>query len=301
MPFGPIYLSSKERTIDTQYRDRLRLILEKGELVQETKQGVGALTFIAPPPMHFKLENGVPLITERKILFWKAAVGEILAFINGATTQTELESFGCKWWDKWVTPEKCEKRGLLPGDLGPGSYGGAFHSFPTYEGIDFNQIKHLVEQIKELPSLRTHFITPWIPQYVVRGKGKEQRVVVAPCHGWIHVRILDGKRLVLHMYQRSADFPVGVPANMIQYAALTIALAYVTDNIPYMYVHSFSDAHIYVDQIEHVKQMLQREPRKLPCLHLNTSPKNIFEVRAEDFSLTEYDPHLAITNIPVGI
>lgn len=294
------YLPFAERTIDTQYRDRLRLILEQGEVV-ETQQGVKALTYIAPPPMRFKLENGVPLITERKIPFWRAAIGEILAFANGVTTQVGLEEYGCKWWDKWLTKEKCVKRGLSTGDNGPGSYGGAFHDFPTAEGTPFDQFKHLIEQIKELPDLRTHFISPWIPQYIGRGKGKRQQVVVAPCHGWIHVRILPGRRLVLHMFQRSADFPVGVPANMIQYGGgLANALAFATDNIPYMFVHSFSDAHIYVDQVEAVKEMLSREPRKFPLLVMNPR-SNFFDVRPGDFNISDYNPHPAIANIPVAI
>lgn len=297
---NPSYKSFSERTPDTQYRDRLRLILDEGEFT-DSQQGVRALTYIAPPPMRFKLENGVPLITERKISFWKGAIGELLAFVNGARTQTELEAFGCKWWSSWVTPEKCAKRSLEDGDMGPGSYGAAFHDFPTIDGSTFNQFKHLVEQIKEEPQLRTHFVSPWIPQYIVRGVGKQQKVVVAPCHGWVHVRILPGKRLVLHMFQRSADFPVGVPANMIQYSALTIALAHVTGHIPYMFVHSFSDAHIYENQIDSVKEMLDRPQRTLPTLRLNESKTNLFDFRADDFEIYDYHPHPAISDIPVAV
>lgn len=289
-----------ERTIDTQYRDRLRLILEHGELVGETQQGVGAITYMAPPPMRFDLSNGIPLITERKIPFWRSAVGELLAFINGVRTQSGLEEFGCKWWDKWLTPEKCAKRGLEPGDLGPGGYT-AMHDFPTAEGQPFNQIKHLVEQMIEEPQLRTHFVSPWVPQYVGRGRGKQQRVVVAPCHGWMHARILPGKRLVLHMFQRSADFPVGVPANMIQYAVLTFVLAHVTGNIPYMFIHSFSDAHIYTDQVDAVKEMLSREPRRFPTLTMNPIKSDIFAFRSDDFMISDYNPHPGIKEIPVAV
>lgn len=297
---NPSYLPFEERTPDSQYQDRLRLILEEGEEV-ESQQGVRALTYIAPPPMHFLLSNGIPLITERKIPFWRSAVGELLAFINGVRTQEGLEEFGCDWWSSWLTEKKCAKRGLMAGDAGPGSYGAAFHDFPTSEGKPFNQIEHLVEQIQDEPQLRTHFVSPWIPQYIGRGRGKKQKVVVAPCHGWMHVRILSDKRLVLHMFQRSADFPVGVPSNMIQYAAFTIALAHFTGTIPYKFVHSFSDAHIYVDQIEHVKRILDREPRKLPTLMLNAEVDDIFALRANDFSLTDYEPHPGIKGIPVAI
>jgi thymidylate synthase len=298
-----------ERTPDTQYRDLLREILEKG-VRTPSQQGVDALTLIGPQSLHYKLDNGFPLITERNlnpktsetlpVTIWQQAIGEILGFMNGARTQKELEKFGCYWWRFWVTKEKCEKRGLEEGDLGPGSYGAAFHDFPTSEGQPYNQLKNVIEQINEFPHLRTHFITPWIPQYMMRGKGKQQKVVVCPCHGWIHIRIIENK-LTLHMIQRSCDVPVGLPQNLIQYAALALAIAQVTGTEAYEYVHSFSDAHIYVDQVDSVKTMLEREPRRLPTLTLDPSKKDIFDVRREDFTLTDYDPHPGIKKIPVAI
>jgi thymidylate synthase len=290
-----------DRTVGTQYSDVLRFVLENGEVVQ-SQQEKDAITFIAPPPMRFKLANGFPLIMERNIQsFWKQALGEIFAFINGARTLEELEKFGCKWWAPWGTQEKCSKRGLATGDLGPGSYGAAFHDFPTADGGTFNQWQHIVEQATELPHLRTHFVSPWIPQYVVRGKGKQQKVVVGCCHGWVHIRILNGK-LTLHMFQRSADLPVGVPSNIAQYAALTMALAHVLNVEAYEYVHSFSDAHIYVDQVDAVKEMLSREPRRFPTVTMDTSITNLFDFRREHFVLgDDYDAHPAMKEIPVAI
>ncbi|MCI5108853.1 MAG: thymidylate synthase, partial [Candidatus Pacebacteria bacterium] len=250
-----MYKPLNERTPDDQYKRLLKDILEKGRTTN-SQQGTDAITLIGPDPLHFKLENGFPIINERNmapkeserlpVTIWRQAIGEILGFINGARTLKELESFGCSWWSPWGTEEKCKKRGLETGDLGPGSYGAAFHDFPTSDGKTYNQFQNIIEQIKEMPHLRTHFISPWIPQYTIRGEGKKQKVVVAPCHGWVHIRVIDNK-LTLHMIQRSADVPVGVPSNMVQYAALTLALAQVTGLEPYEYVHSFSDAHIYVD------------------------------------------------------
>ena len=296
----------KERTPDDQYKRLLREILEEG-IETNSQQGVDVLTRIAPQPLRFRLDNGYPLITERTIApdfkkvptIWRQAVGEIFAFINGARTQKELESFGTVWWKYWVTPEKCTKRGLEEGDLGPGSYGAAFHDFPTAEGENFNQFEAVIQQIKEKPHLRTHFITPWIPQYTPRIEGKTQKVVVCPCHGWIHLRVLNGK-LTLHMFQRSADTPIGLPANMAQYAALTMALAHVLDLEPYEYIHSFSDAHIYVNQIDAVKEILERESRPFPTLKMNTDKKSIFEFRHTDFEIEDYNPHKGL-KIPVAI
>lgn len=297
------------RTPDTQYRDLLKKILENG-IRTNTQQETDAITLMAPGPMHFKFENGFPMITERNmapktsdllpVTVWQQAVGEIFAFINGVRTQKGLEEFGCTWWSSWVTEEKCKKRGLETGDLGPGSYGAAFHDFPTAEGEPYNQFKNIIEQIKEFPHLRTHFVSPWIPQYTIRGKGKQQKVVVAPCHGWIHIRILDNK-LTLHMMQRSGDVPIGVPSNMVQYGALTLALAHITGTEPYEYIHSISDAHIYVNQIDAVKTMIEREPKAFPTMTINTSKKDIFEFRKDDFTLTDYNPHPGIKGIPVAI
>jgi thymidylate synthase len=300
------YQPYNQRTPDTQYRELLQEILDKGTRVK-SQTGTDTISLIGPRPMHFKLANGFPLITERnmspekmEVPIWQQAIAEILAFINGARTLEELEKFGCTWWHPWATERKCAKRGLETGDLGPGSYGAAFHDFPTAEGETYNQFKNIIEQMRELPHLKTHFISPWIPQYTIRGKGKQQKVVVCPCHGWVHLMIMDNK-LTLHMFQRSGDVPVGVPSNFSQYAALTLMIAQVLGIEAYEYVHSFSDAHIYVDQVDAVKTMLEREPRAFPTVTLNPSVKDLFAFRKDDFSLSDYHPHPGIKNIPVAI
>lgn len=292
---------NKNRKPDYQYQNLLKFILENG-VSTNSQQGVDALTYMAPNSLRFKLKDGFPIITERKISkkIWKSAIGEILGFINGARTQEELEKYGCHWWKYWVTEAKCTKRGLETGDMGPGSYGAAFHDFPTAEGKPYNQFKNIIEQIKELPHLRTHFISPWIPQYTVRGKGKQQKVVVCPCHGWIHIRVID-KKLTLHMFQRSSDTPIGLPANLAQYAALTMMIAQVTGYEAYEYIHSFSDAHIFVDQVEKVQELVNREPYPFPVMKLNPDKKDLFDFRADDFELEEYESHPGMWDIPVAV
>jgi thymidylate synthase len=260
--------------------------------------------------MRFVFDNGFPMLTERNlapavserlpVTIWQQAIGEILAFVNGATTLKELENSGCYWWKDWATQDKCKKRGLEAGCLGPGSYGGAFAHFPTKEGGEFNQWKVVLDQAITQPHLRTLFVTNWIPQYIPRGEGYQQKVVVAPCHGLVHLRILEGK-LTLHMIQRSADLVVGVPSNMIQYAALAMAIGQVLQLPVREYVHSFSDAHIYVDQIPAVEKMLNRQPRPFPTMRINNEKKDLFDFRREDFQLSNYYPHPGIAGIPVAI
>ncbi len=298
-----------ERKADIQYQGLLEEILKKG-VKSKSQQGVDALTVIGPKNLRFKLENGFPIINERNmapkesdrlpVTIWKQAIGEIFAFVNGARTLEQIRSFGCNWWDPWATEDKCRSRGLETGDLGPGSYGAAFHDFPTTEGESYNQFGGIVQQIKERPHLRTHFITPWVPQYTARIEGRQQKVTICPCHGWVHIRVIDNK-LTLHMIQRSADVPVGVPSNMVQYAALTMAIAHVTGTVPYEFVHSFSDAHIYVNQVDAVKTMLEREPKPLATMKINTKKKSLFDFRKDDFELSDYNPHPGIKAIPVAI
>ncbi len=289
------------RPADDQYRSLLDNIMRDGEWAP-SRQGPRAKTLMQQT-MRFRLQRGFPMITERSVRgFWRKPINELCAFINGASTAEELRQFGCDWWDAWTTPEKTAARNLPPGHLGPGSYGPAFHHFPTAEGAGFDQFEHLVQQIRELPDIRTHFVSPWIPQYQQRGANKIPRTTIAPCHGWVHVRVLAG-RLHLHMLQRSGDVPVGVPSNMIQYGALLLMLEQLTGYTADTYYHTISDAHIYEDQLAAVETMLDREPRPLPTVRLSDAGRlvrDIHDFRGEHFVLYDYDPHPAVPGIPVA-
>jgi len=292
------YLDFADRVADVQYRQLLECILNQGEEV-DTQQETAARKVIGYT-FRFPLENGFPMITERDLLtsgkktpsIFHQAIAELCAFLNGARSQQELEQLGCYWWKDWVTPEKCAKRGLLTGDLGPGSYGPAWRAFPTEDG-PFDQIRHILEQIEELPHLRTHFVSPWIPQYIGRGKHKQQKVVVAPCHGWFHVHInTRTKELSLFCLQRSVDVPVGLVANLIQYGALTLMLAQVTGYQAKNLIYTLDDAHIYDGQLTSVERLLKTQPQPLPTMTLEASVKSLFAFRSEHFNVTDYLPQL---------
>lgn len=316
MSVNDIYLPHERKAADVQYRERLAMILTGGQIVKNTPQGIGAVTFLGLPPMRFKLENGVPLVTERAIPFWKSAIGEICAFINGVTAQEVLErEFQCSWWAPWVTEEKAKQINIEAGILGPASYGGAFHDFPhfvweksaefsgrgCYAPEPFNQVSHAIDQLKRYPDIRTVHISPWIPYWI--GRGGFQKAAVSPCHGWMFFRVIDGN-LSLQMHQRSADFPVGVPANMIQYAALLIMFGHVTGYTPHMFIHSFFDAHIYENQIDKVQEMIGRTPKRLPSLKLTEEGlaiNNIFDFRPKHFVVEDYNPHPGMKDIPVAV
>ena len=291
-----MYRPYAARTPDSQYQNLLRQIMEMGVAVKPI-QGEKALMLMGPQ-LRYDLTNGFPVITERDMAgkFFGYALAEHLAFLNGARTQAALEKFGCPFWKRWVTKEKCAIFGLAEGDLGPGSYGAAWTNFPTSQGQPFDQISHVIQQIKERPYLRTHVITPWIPQYTIQHDGLTRQVVVAPCHGWIHVIAFpERQEFRLHHFQRSSDLPVGVPFNMIQYAAFGLMLSQLIGYRFVEYVHTFSDAHIYESQFESVKILLEREPRRLPTVRLDlklvAGINNIKDFRPEHFILEDYEPH----------
>ncbi len=284
------YKTAQKRTPDHQYLNCLKTILCEGVLVKNTPQGTGALTcFGTLTPMIFDLSNGIPLITERDISFWKKPIAEIIAFINGARTIDEISSYGCNFWDSY-RGKGCTL-GLEPNDMGPGSYGPAFHDFETPEGGHLNQFSQVIQQIRDFPDLRTHLVSPWKPYYTARGPNR--KVIVAPCHGWLHFRVLQG-HLHMEMHQRSADMAIGVPSNMIQYAALLLMMCRVTGYLPGNYIHSFADAHIYENQVEKVLELIERPSRIFPTLHLHHSITDLFDFRIEHFSLDEYNPHLGM-------
>jgi thymidylate synthase len=299
----PNYRPYVERRPSTQYQDMLRTIRESGVHVQ-TKQGEAALA-VAGVQMRFPMADGAAIITERSIgTFYRKAIGELCAFINGARTLDELASFGCTWWDPWATPAKTSSRGLEAGDLGPGSYGHAFHNFTTdLDGDDpgFDQLPHIIEKLRDLPLDRTALLSPWIPQANHRTASIKSRNTIAPCHGWVHFLVFGDKLHVVHN-QRSGDTPIGVPSNMAQYTALGLMVEQLTGYEFVEYVHWIQYAHIYANQLQYVDEMLEREPRRLPTLSLTPEGRTITDIhdfRAEHFELADYDPHPAINQIPV--
>jgi len=302
-PGEGFYVPAARRTPDGQYKALLREILRDGH-EKDSVQGVRARTVLGARPMRFALSNGAPLITERDLAFephgrpalWRQAIGEVIAYINGARTLAELEAHGCHWWGPWATEERCRAYGLDAGDFGPAFYGEAFARFPRAEGGAFNQIAEVIEQIKTNPTTRTHFVSPWIPQHLI---GRHRRATITPCTGWMYFEVYDGG-VSLCMTQRAGDVPLGVPFNTFQYAALLLMVAHVTGLVPREFVHSIIDAHIYIDQLPAVEAMLARDDRAFPVLHLTRETRDIFEFRAEDFALEGYDPHPAI-RVPVSV
>lgn len=287
------YLPYSERTPDLQYHTLLARILREGRRVHPI-HGEDAL-MLTGVQLRFNMHNGFPLVTERDLSrSFPGALGELIAFMHGAHTLEELQSYGCPkvFWERWVTKEKCAAFDLPEHELGPGSYGPGWAAQPTPEGTVFNQIEHLMRQIRERPHLRTHFLSPWIPAFVLQHAALTRKVVVAPCHGWVHfLAFPETRELVLHHFQRSGDVPVGVALNVIEYAALGLLAARMLGYEFTELVYTISDAHIYESEVPFVKELLDREPHPYPTVTLDPTITDPFTARREHFTLSDYHPH----------
>lgn len=303
---------SEDRPVDTQYGDLLNRLLDTGRAAI-SGMDIPSVKLEAQI-MSFDLADGIPVITQRDLTRGtsqkiidsyqskperrqlagplKQGVAETLAFMNGAATQKELEEWGCNFWRPWLTHEKTSKRDLPDGHLGLGSYGIAFAAFPTDTGVPFDQYEALIGQIRSRPELRTHVVTPFVPDKITRAPGYTQRTVVVPCHGLQHYQV-DPERGVIDLvhFQRSGDVPVGVPYNMIGYSLMLLMVAQVTGYKPGTLHHVISDAHYYTTSQEAVETMVTREPYAFPIVHVNPEIKELRDFRVADFEIEGYNAH----------
>ncbi len=303
---NPDYKPYLDRAPDVTFRNALLKIDREGKPVGHPFQPMGRRAILNLPTMEFLISNGFPMITERSMKgFWRKPIGELLGFIHGVRDAKVLaEKWGANWWlEQWATPEKCADFGLAPGDLGPGSYGGAFE-YITPEGGTWNQFREVIKQIKDRPEVITHKITTWLPHYCIGTKENPRKVVVAPCHGDIEITIEDGEFLTYRMDQRSGDFLIGVPANMIQHTAVAMGLAHVLGYKLRKYIHCVHNAQLYDDHKPFVDEVtsVARFPRLFPTVLLTEEGLKVtdfFDFRPHHFELSDYKPYPAIPGIPV--
>lgn len=273
-----------------QYLELVQHVLDHGER-KDDPQGVGNIA-ICGYQMRFSMKDGFPLITTRSLKHsWKALVYELLWFLSGSSDVADLHKHGVHLWDQWATPDICAQFGLPAGDLGP-IYGPQWRRWQGRNGTVIDQIQNVIDEIRRFPDSRRLVVTAWNPEDV-------DKVFVAPCH-FIFKFFVAGKKLSLHLMQRSADVIIGVPFNIASYSLLLHMVAKVTGLVPWEFVHTLSDTHIYIDQIPYAKEQLLREPRALPCLRLNPLRREIDDFCFEDFILEKYNPYPPIKNIPVA-
>jgi thymidylate synthase len=222
--------------------------------------------------MRFDLSEGFPMVTTKK-LFLKAIVYELLWFLNGDTNIKYLKDHGVSIWDEWADAN---------GELGP-VYGHQWRSWPDGHGSTIDQISNLIADIKKNPDSRRLIVTAWNPADV-------PKMALPPCHCLFQFYVADGK-LSCQLYQRSADIFLGVPFNIASYALLTMMVAQVTGLKPGEFIHSFGDAHLYLNHLDQAREQLSRKPYPLPTMRINPDVKDIFGFQYEDFKLEKYQAH----------
>ncbi|XSG82885.1 MAG: thymidylate synthase [Methyloligella sp. ZOD6] len=262
-----------------QYLDLLALIRDKGT-EKGDRTGTGTLSVFGHQ-MRFPLNDGFPLVTTKRVHL-KSVIYELLWFLSGDTNIAYLKEHGVSIWDEWADGN---------GELGP-VYGHQWRSWPTPDGRAIDQIQNVVEGLKRDPDSRRHIVSAW-------NVGELEKMALAPCHCLFQFYAADGK-LSCQLYQRSADIFLGVPFNIASYALLTLMMAQVTGLQPGDFVHSFGDAHLYLNHLKQADEQLSRKPRPLPRMHLNPDVASIFDFAYDDFELVGYDPHPPI-KAPVAV
>ncbi len=253
-----------------QYHDLLKHILENGTF-KDDRTGTGT-TSVFGYQMRFNLQEGFPLVTTKK-LHLRSIIHELLWFLKGDTNINYLKENGVKIWDEWADED---------GNLGP-VYGYQWRSWPAAGGKHVDQIKQVIEQIKNNPNSRRHIVSAW-------NVGEIENMALPPCHAFFQFYVADNK-LSCQLYQRSADTFLGVPFNIASYALLTMMVAQVCNLELGDFVHTFGDVHLYSNHIEQTELQLTRDFRPLPKMEINPEVKNIFDFTFEDFKLVGYDPH----------
>jgi thymidylate synthase len=275
-----------------QYHDLLRQILEHGT-TRGDRTGTGTKSIFGAQ-LRFDLARGFPLVTTRKV-FFKGVIHELLWFLAGDTNIRYLTEQNVHIWDAWADAE---------GNLGP-VYGAQWRAWQTPDGRRVDQISQVVEQLRTNPNSRRHIVTAWNPAVLPDERISPQqnvaagRAALASCHALFQFYVAEG-RLSCLLYQRSTDCPVGLVFNIAQYALLTHLVAQQTGHAPGDFVWTGGDCHIYLNQIEGVRELLAREPRPLPKLALQRKPASIFDYRFEDIELVDYNPHAPI-KFPVAV
>jgi len=261
------------------YLDLLERILDEG-VVKQDRTGTGTRSIFGHQ-IRFDLTQGFPVVTTKKVHL-RSVVAELLWFIRGDTNTAWLRDHGVTIWDEWADAS---------GDLGP-IYGYQWRSWPTPGGGHVDQLAGVIEQIRRDPDSRRHLVNAW-------NVADLPAMALTPCHAMFQFYVAQG-RLSCQLYQRSADVFLGVPFNIASYALLTAMVAQVCDLEVGDFVHSFGDAHLYLNHHDQAREQLTREPRELPRLHLDPSVRDIDAFTMDSVKISDYDPHPPI-KAPIAV
>jgi thymidylate synthase len=262
-----------------QYLDLMAELLDRGDFKQD-RTGTGTFSVFGRQ-LRFDLSRGFPLVTTKK-LHTRSIIIELLWFLRGDSNIRYLKENGVTIWDEWADAN---------GDLGP-VYGTQWRSWPAPDGRKIDQIANVIDQIRRNPDSRRHVVSAWNPAEV-------DQMALPPCHALFQFYVSRG-RLSCQLYQRSADYFLGVPFNIASYALLTHMVAQQCDLEPGEFVWTGGDVHLYSNHVEQARTQLGREPLPLPRLILRHRPPSVFEYRFEDFEIADYRSHPAI-KAPIAV
>ena len=262
-----------------QYLDLVKRVRDAG-VWKNDRTGTGTYSVFGHQ-MRFNLEEGFPLVTTKKI-HTKSVIHELLWFLQGDTNVAYLRENGVSIWNEWADEN---------GDLGP-VYGAQWRSWKAPDGRTIDQISQVISQLKANPDSRRLLVSAWNVSQI-------EHMALPPCHCLFQFYVAEG-RLSCQLYQRSADIFLGVPFNIASYALLTLMIAQVTDLKPGDFIHTFGDAHLYINHLDQAVEQLSREPRPLPEMRLNPEVTDIFAFSFDDFILSGYNPYPHIA-APVAV
>jgi len=262
-----------------QYLDLMQDILDNGA-EKGDRTGTGTISVFGRQ-LRFDLSEGFPLLTTKK-LHIRSIIHELLWFLSGDTNIKYLKENGVSIWDEWADEN---------GDLGP-VYGHQWRSWPTPNGGKVDQISQVIDQIRNNPNSRRHIVSAWNPSEV-------DKMALPPCHALFQFYVANGK-LSCQLYQRSADYFLGVPSNIASYALLVHMFAQQCDLEPGEFVWTGGDVHLYANHIEQAKLQLSREPMDIPQLKIARKPESIFDYKFEDFEILNYEAHPGI-KAPIAV
>lgn len=262
-----------------QYLDLMKDVLENGA-TKTDRTGTGTKSVFGRQ-IRFDLAKGFPLVTTKR-LHLKSIIYELLWFLNGDTNIKYLNDHGVTIWNEWADEN---------GELGP-VYGSQWRSWPTPDGRHIDQITQVLDQIRSKPDSRRHMVTAWNPAEV-------SKMALPPCHALFQFYVAEG-RLSCQLYQRSADYFLGVPFNIASYALLTHMFAQQCNLAPGEFIWTGGDVHLYLNHMDQVSTQLAREPFPLPTLVIKRKPASLFEYQYEDFEIVNYQYHPSI-KAPIAV